>query len=211
MRALFAGLACILVASTTLAADQPSEKSYTVSAIGMGDGYRYASKEEGKDGTAFTIRQKGDRLRVDITAGAHHGTAWRDAKGSWLVANDQPVALPLSGKAMPKPIVYDVDAPCREMSATCSRVEPRQLLGHRAAGWEFRHAGGRGPDGTDNGTMWIDEDTGVLLEMRGDDVGNRHYEWHALQVSYEDVPDGLFDLPDGVGKVGPMKPGTKVR
>lgn len=212
-RAAFVGLACFLASLGAWAADDAKEKSFTVTAVGVGNGYRYASQEEGKDGTAFTIRQKGDRLRVDITAGSHHGTVWRGAKGSWLVADDEPVALSLSGKATPKPIAYDVDAPCRgmDMMATCSRAEPRQLLGRRAVGWAFRHAGGRGPDGTDNGTMWIDEETGVLLEMRGDDVGNRHYEWHALRVSYEDIPDGILDMPADIAKLGPMKPGTKLK
>ncbi|NID13999.1 hypothetical protein [Luteibacter yeojuensis] len=183
------------------------EKSYTVSAIGVGDGYRYVSKEEGRRGTAFTIRQKGERIRVDIDAGSHHGTTWGDGKTSWMVVDDQPVALPLGGKASPKPIVYDLDAPCTRMLATCSHAEGKMLLGHRAAGWAYRNAGGRGPDGTDSGTLWIDKETGVLLEMRGEDVGRRHYEWRATAVSFEPIPDGIFALPAGVQKMkGAPKP-----
>lgn len=197
---------CLLAIQGAHASD---EKSYTVSAIGVGDGYRYVSQEEGRNGTAFTIRQKGERVRVDIDAGAHHGTTWSDGKTSWMVVDGQPVAFPLGGKASPKPVVYDVDAPCGRMLGTCTRVEEKTLLGRRAAGWAYRNAGGRGPDGTDSGTIWIDKDTGVLLEMRGEDVGRRHYEWRATSVSYEAVPDGIFALPDGVQKMkaglGPRK------
>jgi hypothetical protein len=67
---------------------------------------------------------------------------------------------------------------------------------HEASGWRFRHAGSRGPDGSDSGTMWIDDEYGLLLGYHAEDMQGRSLDWTVTTVSFEPLPPELFELPD---------------
>lgn len=176
-------------------AAEPQPLSVTLTGVAVGDGYRFALAGRNTGAIAQTVREKGDRVRVDFEAGGQRGTVLRDAQGAWLISALYDVALPLPASTTARPMIYDADAPCRAMDARCERAPDRIILGRPAVGWSFRHAGSRGPDGTDSGTLWLDRETGVLLAHRSEDMSRRHYEWRATSVDFTPLDDALFVLP----------------
>ena len=198
---------CILLLfwnSPALFAAEKQALSVTVTGVAVGDGYRFALAGRNTGAIAQTIREKGEHVRVDFEAGGQSGTVLRDAQGAWLISELYSVALPLPSSTTARPLIYDLDEPCAKMRARCEHAEDRLILGRPAVGWAFRHAGGRGPDGTDSGVMWLDRDTGVLLAHRSEDMSRRKYEWRTTSVDFTPLDDDIFDMPTSLQKV-PIK------
>jgi hypothetical protein len=86
--------------------------------------------------------------------------------------------------------------PCRSMDISCEREGKKTIAGREAGGWRFRHAGSRGPDGSDSGTMWIDDEYGLLLGYHAEDMQGRSLDWTVTTVSFEPLAPELFELPD---------------
>jgi hypothetical protein len=178
-------------------------QSVTVIGVAVGDGYRLGLGGRTTQALAQTIREKGDRVRVDFEAGGKRGSVLRDKQGAWLISEAYNAALPLVASTTARPIIFDTQAPCRAIDARCERAEDVIILGRPAVGWTFRHAGSRGPDGTDSGIMWLDRETGVLLAHRSEDMSRRKYEWRTTSIDFTPLDDTLFDLPSGLQKVSP--------
>ena len=184
-------------------ADDAKPLSVTVTGVAVGEGYRLGLGGRNTGALAQTIREKGDRVRVDFEAGGKRGSVLRDKQGAWLISEAYNAALPLTASTTARPIIFDLQDPCRGIDARCERAEDRIILGRAAVGWSFRHAGSRGPDGTDNGIMWLDRETGVLLAHRSEDMSRRRYEWRTTSIDFSPLDDALFDLPNGLKKVPP--------
>lgn len=191
---------CLLAGVAAAAhAAEPQPLSVTLTGVAVGDGYRFALGGRNTGAIAQTVREKGDRVRVDFEAGGQHGTVVRDAQGAWLISELYDVVLPLPASTTARPMIYDTEAPCRAMDARCEHAPDRIILGRTATGWSFRHAGSRGPDGTDSGMLWLDRDTGVLLAHRSEDMSRRHYEWRTTSIDFLPLDDALFALPPALG------------
>ena len=79
---------------------------------------------------------------------------------------------------------------------SCEREGKKTIAGREASGWRFRHAGTRGPDGSDSGTMWLDDQYGLLLGYHAEDMQGHSLDWTVTTVSFERLPPELFELPD---------------
>ena len=146
----------------------------------------------------MTVRLSGDRLRIDFEVSrGQDGYLLADtaADQAWLVSVSGDVALPVPAPAWTA-LRLDPDAPCADMGARCEPGAVDVIANHLVRTWRYRHADGRGPDGTDNGTLWVDPRTGLLLAFRGRLAGReaiRGYEVVAVEAGPLDP--GLFELP----------------
>ncbi|WP_052101310.1 hypothetical protein [Novilysobacter arseniciresistens] len=146
----------------------------------------------------MTVRMSGSRLRIDFSIpGGDDGYLLADTAGNraWLVSVDGDVALPVPSPAWAH-FRLDPDAPCAHMGARCEAGAVDVIANRLVRRWRYRGADGRGPDGTDNGTLWVDPRSGLLMAFRGrlagrDDV--RGYEVFA--VEHGALEASLFELP----------------
>jgi len=83
-----------------------------------------------------------------------------------------------------------VSASPRERDGTQSTA------GCPTTGWRFRHAGTQGPDGSDNGTLWIDDQYGLLLGYHAEDMNCHCMGWTVTNVSFAPRSNTLFKLLD---------------
>lgn len=145
----------------------------------------------------LTLRLRGDAARIEFS-----DPKGRDAyllvsgpgREGWLVSVPGNVAMPLprAGTAF----WFDPEAPCETLQATCSPAPGEVIAGRAARGWRYRNAAGRGPDGTDSGTLWVDAATGLLLGYRGKLSGrDEARSLRTVSVSYASVPADIFERP----------------
>lgn len=145
----------------------------------------------------LTIRIRGDATRIDFTGpGGEEAYLLSLAGGQqrWLVNKATEVALPIPGTATS--LRVDPADPCAAMQASCERGRGEVIAGTVVQGWRYRNAGGRGPDGTERGTLWVDPVSGLVLGYRGQLSGRPEYrEMRALSVSRRPIETAWFDLP----------------
>lgn len=143
------------------------------------------------------IRMKGDAVRVDFQGprGTDGYLLWLGKDGgNWLVSTTGRTALPMPGQ--PQLLRYDPESPCARLGGVCERVDVETVAGRPALAWRYRRAAGRGPDGTDEGTLWLDSRTGMLLGFRGRVAGrNGLRQMRVVSVDYGPVEEHWFELP----------------
>lgn len=153
----------------------------------------------GRDAT-LVLRAKGDALRVDMPGGGGRGGGGRllvDASdgSAWLVAPGGEVALPVARTGF-EALRVDPARPCVRMQARCEPAAGDVVAGVPVDGWRYRHAGGRGPDGTSSGTLWVDRESGTVLAYRGEVAGRAdRREMRARTVSRLPIDDAAFLPP----------------
>lgn len=145
----------------------------------------------------LTIRIRDDATRIDFIGQRGEEAYLLAVAGGqqrWLVHRATGMAFPIPGSATP--LRVDPADPCATMRARCERGEGEVIAGTVVQGWRYRHAGGRGPDGTERGTLWIDPASGLVLGYRGELAGQSgEREMRALSVSRQPLDPGQFDLP----------------
>ena len=152
----------------------------------------------GSEAMPMTVRLSESRLRIDFaTPRGADGYLLADtaADQAWLVSVSGDVALPVPAPAWTG-FRLDPASPCGAMGARCEPGAVDVVANTLVRKWRYRDADGRGPDGTDSGTLWVDPRTGLLLAFRGrlagrDDV--RGYE--VLSVQPGKLDEALFALP----------------
>ena len=167
-------------------------------AIVTGTGIRPPPSSVKREGSMVeTIYVSGDRERVDFDAGPDmRGRILRNGSQAWLLRPPSHRVLPAQGVRIASPVRLDTDKPCFDPGFSCHRIDDRLIAGRRANGWRYRHAGQRGPQGTDSGTFWIDAETGIVLAFEGRDLARREYRMETVSVHFGELPDTLFRLPD---------------
>jgi hypothetical protein len=176
------------------AADIPD---VTLSGVASGAALRIGFESNGKHVLPETVYLHGNHTRLDFGSGENQTYLLRDINSVWLINEKAKVAWPLKSSPTGRQYVFDTAEPCRSMDVACERDGKKIIAGREATGWRFRHAGSRGPDGSDSGTFWIDDQYGLLLGYHAEDMQGRSLEWTVTTVSFEQLPAGLFELPDG--------------
>lgn len=148
-----------------------------------------------------TLYFRGNASRIDFT-GPHgqRGVMVHDAatNNGWLIDLRQSIALPINSPGF-RDLTVDPQQPCAHLPARCEPGRSRFIAGQPIQGWRYSNARGRGPGGTSDGIFWSDPEHGVVLAYRGTKRGwDKTYEMHALSISYGNVPEALFELPEVV-------------
>lgn len=112
------------------------------------------------------------------------------------------VLLDGRGGAMPLPrgrldLFFDPAAPCAAMGmmSDCRSMGEGVYAGRNAVQWCYRHGNRKGPGGSEDGTMWLDAETGLVLGYDATTAGGQRLEWQVRQLRYGPQPDALFALP----------------
>lgn len=170
----------------------------TVKAMLSGDGIgaNTASSTSASTIMAETIRLKGENLRIDYDGGPKlRGSIYRVDGHTWLLSSGSTRALPVAHLPLAMTTRLDPAKPCWALGLSCLQVEDRLVAGRRATGWRYDHAGVAGPDGTDNGTFWIDRETGIVLSIKGKNLSGRSLNMDAVSIDYAPLPDNVMALP----------------
>ena len=152
----------------------------------------------GTEAMPMTVRLSESRLRIDFDiprGGDGYLLADTAADQAWLISVSGDVALPVPAPAWTG-FRLDPAAPCAAMGARCEPGAVDVVANTLVRKWRYRNADGRGPDGTDSGTLWVDPGTGLLLAFRGRLAGRddtRGYD--VLSVEAGELDDALFALP----------------
>ena len=179
--------------NSSYAADMPD---VTLSGVASGAALKAGLEANGKRVLPETVYLHGGRMRLDFQSGDQPGYLLREGNTVWLVNEKAKAAWPLKYGSSARQYVYDATAPCKTIDISCEHAGKKSIAGREASGWRFRHAGSRGPDGSDSGIMWIDDEYGLLLGYHAEDMQGRPLDWTVTTVSFEHLPPELFELPD---------------
>lgn len=181
------------------AGDGGEPPSLTLDALASGFGP--AQPRHGGQMAAITLRIKGDAVRVDFR-GDRGDSGYllfdnRTRKG-WFVAEGDGFALPMTQTGF-EALLVDPSEPCARIQARCERTQGETIAGIAAEGWRYHNAGGRGPDGTSQGTFWMDPASGLMLAYRGQVAGQQNRrEMRGLSLSRAPLADSVFHLSDRI-------------
>lgn len=207
--ALLAGALCLTSApSRSQSADTAAEGPPPPQARLQGRAYGFGplGPKQAGDSVQVEVRLRGEAIRIDFV-GEHAPDAYLVAPGTrgraWLISRSGDYRLPVADAS--GPYWYDPKDPCARIGGRCAPAPGEFIAGRLAAGWRYQSAT-QGPDGTTTGTLWLDS-SGLLLGYRGR-IGTRRDE-RSLRVdavSYEPVPAGAFEPPQGLRTPGTSAP-----
>jgi hypothetical protein len=187
----------LLVAAATTCGYAAEIPDVTLSGVASGAALKVGFEGTGKRVLPETVYLQGNRTRLEFGGGGDaQGYILRDGSAVWLISDKVKRAWPLRYGSSTRQYVFDAADPCKSLDISCEREGKRNIAGREASGWRFRHAGNHGPDGSDSGTMWIDDQYGLLLGYHAEDLQGRSLDWTVTAVSFERLPPGLFELPD---------------
>ncbi|SJZ96551.1 hypothetical protein [Novilysobacter spongiicola] len=148
----------------------------------------------------LTIRLSGSHLRIDFESrsgedGYLLADTTADARQAWMVSRSGDVALPVPAPGWTT-FRLDPEAPCADMAARCEPESVDVVANRLVRKWRYRDADGRGPDGTDTGTLWVDPQTGLLLAFKGRLAGRGDVRGYKVTaVEHTPMSPDLFELP----------------
>lgn len=184
--------AAMATMSSSRAADLPD---VTLCGIASGAALQFGFTGNGKRVLPETVYLHGDHTRLEFQTADGLGYVLRAGNGVWLVSEKAGLARPVPSTPTARQYVFDTTEPCKNMGVSCEREGAQNIAGHEAHGWRFRHAGTRGPDGSDSGILWIDTQYGLLLAYHAQDLQGHSLDWTVTAVSFAPLPAGLFELP----------------
>lgn len=156
----------------------------------------------------LTIRLHGTRVRIDFD-GPRGEDGYLLSHGdsrAWLVNERADVALPIHSTARTM-FRADPTAPCAQIGARCEPGQHEVIAGQLVQAWRYRDADGRGPDGTESGTLWVEPRSGLVLAFRGRVAGRDQVkELRVTSMSRDALDASLFDLPRTLEQVYPRAP-----
>lgn len=185
--------AAAAAATSARAADMPD---VTLSGVASGAALKVGFEGNGKRVLPETIYLHGNLTRVEFSNADQPGYLLRNGNAVWLVSEKAKRAWPLKYSTRARQYLFDAAEPCKSMDVSCEREGKKNIAGREVSGWRFRHAGTRGPDGSDSGTLWIDDQFGLLLGYHAEDMEGHSLDWIVTTVSFERLSPELFELPD---------------
>jgi hypothetical protein len=188
-------VAWILAAAITIPSRAAEMPDVTLSGVASGAALKIGFEGNSKRVLPETVYLQRNRTRVEFQSAAEQGYLLRDGSAVWLVNEKAKLAWPLKYTTTARQYLFDATEPCKALGVSCEREGKKNIAGREASGWRFRHAGTRGPDGSDSGTMWIDDEYGLLLGYHAEDMQGRSLDWTVTTVSFERLPAALFELP----------------
>lgn len=188
----------------SFAAVVSTAQDITIRAVASGATLRAGFAVGGSRVLPEIVYIKGDMTRLEFQDGGETDYILRDGKAhaSWLVNEKARVVLPLGNGPSARQYLFNVDRPCAEFSGSCTKGERVTVAGRVATRWRFLDAGHTGPDGADSGTMWIDDESGLLLGYDGKDMSGRPMKWTVTSVDVGEISPDLFKMP----AIEPRKP-----
>lgn len=190
-----------LVAATSIAyaVDMPD---VMMQGVASGSSLKVGFEGHGARVLPETVYLHDDRMLLEFQSAKQQGYLLRDGKTVWLINDKTKQAWPLQFSSSARQFLFDATSPCKTLGFSCERDAARIIAGRPVTGWRFRHAGTRGPDGSDNGTLWIDDQYGLLLGYHAEDMNSQSMDWTVTTVSFAPLPKKLFQLPDGTNPSG---------
>ena len=191
MNRAWVGVTLMSLAAATSAQD------ITIRAVASGATLRAGFAVGGSRVLPETVYIKGDMTRLEFQDGGETDYILRDgkARASWLVNEKARVVMPLGNGPSARQYVFNTNRPCANFSGTCTKDEGGFVAGRAATRWRFLDAGHTGPDGADSGTMWIDDESGLLLGYDGKDMSGRPMKWTVTSVDTGEISPDLFKMP----------------
>jgi outer membrane lipoprotein-sorting protein len=189
-------MAWVFAAAATTSGHAADMPDVTLSGVASGAALKIGFEGNGKRVLPETIYLHDNRTRLEFHSADNQGYLLRDGNAVWLVNDKAKLAWPLKYSTGARQYRFDATEPCKLMDISCEREGKKNIAGREASGWRFRHAGSRGPDGSDSGTMWIDDQYGLLLGYHAEDMQGHSLDWTVTTVSFERLPAELFKLPD---------------
>lgn len=190
--AWFSAVAALTAAVPSRSADMPDVK---MSGVASGAALKVGFEGNGKRVLPETVYLHDNRTRLEFQSLDQQGYLLREGNAIWMINEKAKLAWPLKYSTSARQYVFDTTEPCKSMDVSCERDGKKSIAGREASGWRFRHAGSRGPDGSDSGIMWIDDEYGLLLGYHAEDMQGRSLDWTVTSVSFERLPPELFELP----------------
>lgn len=187
--------ALVLATVATRSAYAADIPDVTLSGVASGAALKIGFEGTGKRVLPETVYLHGNRTRLEFQSADQEGYLLREGNAVWLVNEKAKLAWPLKYSTSARQYVFDAANPCASLDISCAREGKKNIAGREASGWSFRHAGTRGPDGSDHGTMWIDDEYGLLLAYHAEDMQGHSLDWIVTTVSFERLPPELFELP----------------
>lgn len=181
-----------LAASAAYATEVPD---VTLSGVASGTALKVGFEGNGKHVLPETVYLHGARTRLEFSSADQQGYLLREGSMVWLISEKAKLAWPLKYSITARQYLFDPAAPCRIMDVSCEREGKKNIAGRETSGWRFHHAGSRGPDGSDSGVMWIDDQYGLLLGYHAEDMQGRSLDWTVTTVSFEPLSPQMFELP----------------
>lgn len=200
-----------LVSTVAVAGDMPD---VILQGVASGVSLKIGFEGHGSRVLPETVYLHGGKMRLEFQAASQQGYLLRDGNAVWLINDQAKLAWPLQYSSSARQFVFNATAPCKTLSFRCDRDGSKTIAGRPVTGWRFRHAGTNGPDGSDNGTLWIDDQYGLLLGYHAEDMNSHSMDWTVTNVSFEPLAKQLFQLPDGSdpsGKPASQPPASKNR
>ncbi len=148
----------------------------------------------------LTVRTSAEAMRADFHFDGGGSDVYllkrNDEPRAWWISPQGRYMIPVNDAS--GPYWYDPRRPCDSVQGRCTPAQGEFIAGRLAKGLNYDHAR-HGPDGTTRGTLWIDNETGLLLAYRGT-VGNRQdsRSFRAARVSYEPVDAAAYAKPDAM-------------
>lgn len=194
-------------ASAPVAAQQTAETPATPSQAtvqALVQGLHPPGTPEADKAVPVTVRVRGQDIRIDFDPAWSHGFYLLhsgDQSGAWMIDRARRVALPVADSS--GPYWLDPGRPCATIGGRCSPATREVIAGRVANGWQYRGAE-RGPDGTVDGTLWVDVRTGLLLGYRSSVPGQSGTRsLRVLQVSFDEIPAEMFTAPQDMAQAAP--------
>ena len=147
----------------------------------------------------YTVLLRGEAIRIqpETTQGMPASSTYLlktgPGPGAWLRDDANGMALPVPDAS--GPYWYDPRDPCARIGGRCEPAPPEVIAGQFVRGWRYR-ASPQGPDGSRDGVLWLDAETGLLLGYRaGSTAGQEPRRMQVTEVLYEPMPADLFTAP----------------
>ena len=192
---LHTAMAWVLAVAATTATRAADIPDVTMSGVASGAALKVGFEGNGKRVLPETVYLHENRTRLEFQSIDQQGYLLREGNAVWLINEKAKLAWPLKYSTSARQYVFDPAEPCKSMDVSCERDGKKSIAGREASGWRFRHAGSRGPDGSDSGIMWIDDEYGLLLGYHAEDMQGRSLDWTVTSVSFERLSPELFELP----------------
>lgn len=197
MRARLASLGIMLLWSLSAASDATESRFEGVAEVmtnQLGALSRIQPRGASQRVTVY-FREDATRIEFNDSTGARYALLLpAGAAAGWIVGATGGL-MPVPG--MRWPLHFDPVQPCagQGMFANCQAGEAGTRAGRAARQWRYRLTNATGPGSTRQGTMWLDQDTGLVLAYTGQTGLQQQQRWEVQRVTYGPQPDALFQPP----------------
>lgn len=139
------------------------------------------------------FREGAVRVQFHDAAGAGYALIVPAGSGNAWIQGQAGGLRPVPGVQWP--LRFDPAQPCtgQGLFAQCQAKDSGLYAGREARHWAYRFGASRGPGGTREGQMWLDAETGLVLEYTGHSGLERDVRWQVQKIEFGPVEPSLFE------------------